>query len=51
VTRRPSRIDFFPGKSVDGTVIGVSPIATTAANCAPMYYATVLVNNAMYPTV
>jgi len=41
--------DAFPGKTTDGTVTAVSPIATTAANGAPMYYATVLLNKDQVP--
>jgi HlyD family secretion protein len=42
-------IDALPGKSIDGTVTAVAPIATTAANGVPMYYATVLLNKDQVP--
>lgn len=41
--------DTFPGKTTDGTVTAVSPIATTAADGVPMYYATVLLNKDQIP--
>jgi HlyD family secretion protein len=41
--------DAFPGKTADGTVTAVAPIATTAANGVPMYYATVLLNKTQVP--
>lgn len=41
--------DAFPGKTANATVTAVSPIATTAANGAPMYYATVLLNKDQVP--